>query len=265
MAISHSHILLFSDLRLQNVVGAGRTNRVLELGEQNWHVLNLDYIRGMFAWLFDRHVSTANRHTLDRELAQVLDERSKDWEFALVKLFYRVVLDYEQYQAIDLHGTANAWRFNLNHPIAIRDQYDLVTNLGTAEHVFNQQQFFKTMHDVTRPDGLMIHSFPNQGCYDHGFFNYHPTFVFDLCEANNYHLGALMYADCNELPPKLVQITDRAQYVKLAVDAQLSQCSGLMAVIRKGPSNNEFKIPQQAYYDDRLPAELADAWRNLPH
>ena len=83
----------------------------------------------------------------------------------------------------------------MNLPLPFSDRFDVVTNLGTAEHVFNQYQVFKSAHEKTNPGGIMIHALPNQGCYDHGFYNYHPTFVFDLSQANRYQIVTLLYSD----------------------------------------------------------------------
>jgi 2-polyprenyl-3-methyl-5-hydroxy-6-metoxy-1,4-benzoquinol methylase len=166
--------------------------------------------------------------------------------------------------AVDLHGTPDALQYDLNHPLPFAEKFDVVTNIGTGEHVFNQYQVFKSIHEHCSPSGLMIHALPNQGCYDHGFYNYHPTFVFDLCEANSYQILALILTDGTQKPKKLIKINSRDDYVQLAVDGKLSNYSGLHAILRQAYKPDEFRIPQQGYYDNKLPAELVSAWRRLP-
>ena len=110
----------------------------------------------------------------------------------------------------------------------------------------------------------MVHKLPHQGFYDHGFYNYHPTFVFDLCQANNYQLITLLYCDLTAKPPLMTLLSDRGVYVKLAVSEQVSKYCELLAVFRKPPENASFHVPQQGYYDNQLPPELAEAWSRLP-
>ena len=152
--------------------------------------------------------------------------------FDLAKLFYRIVFGDHTYRAIDLHGTAVAEQYDLNRPLPFSEQFDVVTNFGTAEHIFNQLQMFKSVHDTTKPGGLMIHSLPNQGCYDHGFYNYHPTFVFDLSQANRYEVVTLQHTDGTKTPTVLTLLPDRNTYVRLALEKKLSDYSGLMTVLR---------------------------------
>jgi hypothetical protein len=97
-------------------------------------------------------------------------------------------LGYE-YACIDVDGTPDALMLDLNYdevPIENRGRYDLVTNFGTTEHVLNQLNAFKIIHDLTVPGGVMIHELPAQGLIDHGFFAYNPKFFHMLGSSNHY-------------------------------------------------------------------------------
>ena len=59
-------------------------------------------------------------------------------------------------------------------PAAHRNRYDLTTNCGTTEHVVNQMNSFRIIHDMTKPGGFMLHDLPWSGMYNHGLFNYKP-------------------------------------------------------------------------------------------
>jgi hypothetical protein len=74
-------------------------------------------------------------------------------------------------------------------------QFHVVINSGTAEHVFNACQFFKTVHERTFPGGLMIHAFPFVGWLDHGFYNFNPTLIADLAAANQYAFLIWVYSE----------------------------------------------------------------------
>jgi hypothetical protein len=108
--------------------------------------------------------------------------------------FYQA-LGYE-YACVDIDGSPDAIALDLNYdeaPAQYRGQYDLVTNFGTTEHVINQLNAFKVIHDLTAVGGVMIHELPTQGLLDHGFFNYNPKFFRFLGENNGYETLFLDY------------------------------------------------------------------------
>jgi SAM-dependent methyltransferase len=196
MAIAQPHVALLWALRREGIVGPGKSRSVLDFGEQNWFG---DIAPASLYQLIDQLDGRApdregQRERLDRILAEPLSDLSM---FALAKVFYGIVFGEHVYRAVDLHGTAIAEKHDLNLPLPFADQFDVVTNLGTAEHIFNQCQMFKSVHETTNPGGIMIHSLPNQGCFDHGFYNYHPTFIFDLSAANRYQIVTLQYCSAH--------------------------------------------------------------------
>ena len=263
MAIAYPHILLLWSLRSTGVIGPGKSQSILEFGEQNWFG-DVDPVE-IRQFLDKLEGSDPALSEVRNEFDQVLAApRNGQSLFDLTKLFYRIIFGQHKYRAVDLHGTVVAEQHDLNLPLPFSDRFDVVTNLGTAEHIFNQQQVFKSLHEKTKPGGIMIHSLPNQGGYDHGFYNYHPTFVFDLSQANRYHIVTLLYGDGTTKLCTLTPIPDRTTYVKLALEKKLSNYSGLLAVLRRPLDDAPFVVPRQGYYDNQLPPELMEAWRDLP-
>lgn len=262
MAIAQLQVQLLLALRRNGFIGPGKSRSILELGEQNWYgdieAREIGDLIDVFA------ASTEQAASLRQALQQQLDQPDEWSSFRHAKLFYQLAFGHERYQAIDLHGSPGmALAHDLNLPLPLQEQFDVVTNLGTAEHVFNQYQVFRSIHERCRPGGLMLHALPNQGAYDHGFFNYHPTFLFDLCEANGYGAVLIGYADCSKALHRLHELRSREDYVRMAVDGRLSAQSGLLAVLRKPAGELPFAVPRQGYYDNRLPEALAEAWRKL--
>ena len=93
------------------------------------------------------------------------------------------------YAAIDIDGSPEALQIDLNYdvvPDEHRGAYRLVTNFGTTEHVANQLNAFKIIHDLTAVGGLMMHGVPAQGMFNHGLFNYNPKFFWMLARSNGY-------------------------------------------------------------------------------
>ena len=108
------------------------------------------------------------------------------------QLYARLGLD--AYASIDASGEHGALALDLNSDLltsGFARQFDLVTNLGTLEHCFNQHAAFKNMHDLCQPGGMMIHALTSTGNVNHGFYNYHPRFVADLAAANGYEMARL--------------------------------------------------------------------------
>ena len=88
-------------------------------------------------------------------------------------------LGITKYISFDLFDS-RAEKVDLNLDLKRTDKWDIVTNFGTSEHVFNQQAIFKNCHDLTKTGGISLHCLPVSSGMDHGFFNYHPTFFRSL-------------------------------------------------------------------------------------
>lgn len=176
MAITATHYRLFKSLPLP------QGGSLLEIGEANWYG-DLD----------------------PREAADLsgLDPGSDTYEFDICKRVYAAIFSPSRFVAID-QGGATAVRLDLNKPLGyhtalveyspngdplIADRkFDVIINHGTAEHIFNIAQVFRTMHDACAEGGLMVHDSPFTGWIDHGFYCLHPTLFYDLAAANCYEI-----------------------------------------------------------------------------
>jgi hypothetical protein len=80
-----------------------------------------------------------------------------------------------RYAAIDVSDTPGNIPLDLNFdsvPRRMRHRFQLVTNFGTTEHVANQLNGFRIIHDLTTLGGVMLHALPGEGGLNHGMFNY---------------------------------------------------------------------------------------------
>src|SRR5262245_8625895 len=97
-------------------------------------------------------------------------------------------LDYVSY---DVTEAPFSRVFDLNFhevPEPDRGRAALVANIGTTEHIANQLNAFRTVHDLLKVGGIAIHSVPFAGMLNHALFNYHPKFFFSLIVNNRYRL-----------------------------------------------------------------------------
>jgi hypothetical protein len=96
-----------------------------------------------------------------------------------------------KYASIDFDGHRHSLPLDLNKdrvPIGWRSRFDLLVNAGTTEHVANQDNAFRVMHDLVRKRGIMIHELPAAGTPTHGMITYSIKFFWHLCRENNYEV-----------------------------------------------------------------------------
>jgi hypothetical protein len=94
-----------------------------------------------------------------------------------------------RYASIDIDGSPGSIPADLNCdtvPFEHRNRYAIVTNFGTTEHLANQENAFRVIHDLTMLNGLMIHQVPAQGFLNHGLVNYNLKFFWLLARSNGY-------------------------------------------------------------------------------
>jgi hypothetical protein len=100
-----------------------------------------------------------------------------------------------RYRCLDLYPGEFTIVADLNTyvvPAEDRGRFDLITNIGTTEHITDQVNSFRAVHDFARPGASFLHSVPFSGYFNHGLYNYHPIFFVFLASANEYeivHLG----------------------------------------------------------------------------
>jgi hypothetical protein len=96
-----------------------------------------------------------------------------------------------RYVSLDANGKGNL-AVDLNrkwqHDIG---RFDLVTDFGTGEHIFNQAEVWRTMHTLTKSGGHIVFDRPSEGYPGHCFYLTQETLFRDLADANGYDLKRL--------------------------------------------------------------------------
>src|SRR5262245_17073385 len=145
-----------------------------------------------------------------------------------------------EYAAIDIDGSPESIPLDLNFddvPRKLRGRFQLVTNFGTTEHVANQLQAFKIIHDLAAPGSLMIHNLPTQGYMNHGLVNYNLKFFWMLARSNGYKWIYSDFTLSNEpcrLPDNIV---DSIRNFEGSIDERtrdyLTMDCGILVVLQK--------------------------------
>jgi hypothetical protein len=100
------------------------------------------------------------------------------------------------YRALDIFEGPGVLLCDLNRdslPENLLEKFALVLNSGTTEHLLNQYNAFKVMHDATMPGGEMVHILPISGYTNHGYVHYTSRFFFDLAGYNDYEILQAVY------------------------------------------------------------------------
>jgi SAM-dependent methyltransferase len=164
-----------------------------------------------------------------------------------------------KYQCIDIDGNFGAIALDMNFdplPAEYRGKFGMTTNHGTTEHIFNQLNAFKMIHDLTRPGGLMLHALPFTIHLEHGFFNYQPNLFDALARFNSYKtLGVWVGPDwtLSSLVPWEPSLLN---YLRVAPDS-----SHLLVVLQQKTHDNEFCVPIQTVYEPMVPESALDRYQ----
>ena len=129
---------------------------------------------------------------------QILNlSKLKNIKFSTYDFFKSI--NYVDYKSIDINGALDSYQFDLNFIINekynFQEQFDLVINNGTGEHIFNQYSFFKNFHNLTKKNGFMLNILPFIDWINHGFYNFNPIIFADMAASNNYEIIKISLAN----------------------------------------------------------------------
>lgn len=156
------------------------------------------------------------------------------------KILYKAFFSYRSYTSIDMVAGSEAHIIqDFNQPFDLGRRFGVSINNGTSEHVFNQANFFKAVHDHTEPDGVMIHWTPCTGWLDHGLFNAQPSLIHDLAAANEYQIIVTGLSTVDTLHTYEPRQFDHTARVPPQIENSL-----LCACLRK-TRDHPFKMPIQ--------------------
>jgi hypothetical protein len=174
--------------------GAGRI-AVLDIGSSNLYTAPKE---GVLRFLSSQGINTTSTEIasfaerMDKGSTYDVDSGGVNGAFA-GELFEKAGF---RYNAIDIANGYRTTILDLNHdsvPKPFLSAFDLVLNFGTTEHLLNQYNAFKAIHDATKVGGYIVHSLPCAGYSNHGYFTYTPRCMFDLAGYNGYEVIAFWF------------------------------------------------------------------------
>jgi len=76
---------------------------------------------------------------------------------------------------------------DLNKPSSVAGSFDLVLDHGTIEHCFNVAEAARNLAGAVAGGGFIVQHLP-MNMYNHGFYNFSPTFFVDFYEQNGFDI-----------------------------------------------------------------------------
>lgn len=123
-------------------------------------------------------------HGLAGRMQQVAESRS---------LFLALGIETDFVDIVASRGFEIVLDLNQPAPEAMEGRYDLVYDGGTMEHCFNVGQVMRNILGFARVGGFIVHVNP-LNYYNHGFFNFNPTFYHDWYTQSGNALVTPCYA-----------------------------------------------------------------------
>jgi hypothetical protein len=229
-------IELYRQLKLQGAF-EGITD-VMELGSQDFWCPQKNLVLGLFK---------AFGRTADPELLETRNAQQKP-----AKLLYEAL--GLKYHCVDVDGRVGSVVMDLNFdsiPDEQKGRYNLITNHGTSEHILNQYNVFKTMHDFARPGAIFVHAVPFTVHLEHGFFNYQPNFFDALARYNSYETLGIWVGPDWQLASFIPWDPMLLDYLTLS-----SKTTHLLVVVQRKMYDREFCVPFQEIYEPMVPDEV---------
>src|SRR5262245_26318487 len=159
-----------------------------------------------------------------------------------------------KYGCVDVDGRVGSVVMDLNFdevPASHKGRYGLVTNHGTSEHILNQYNVFKAMHEFARPGGIFLHAVPFTVHLEHGFFNYQPNFFEALARYNSYETLGIWVGPDWQLASFIPWDPILLDYLALS-----SKTTHLLVVAQRKMYDKPFCVPFQESYENMVPDEV---------
>ena len=193
------------------------------------------------------------------------NEFFKDKKYISDESFFKLLgfnevksIDYSDYQKC-------SFVYDLNNPIPkeLHNEFDLIYDGGTLEHIFNVPMVLKNLYSATKNGGRVIHSSPTSNYVDHGYYMFSPIFFTDYYCANKWDIINI-YLFKQETKNLYNLFQERKwsiyAYEPGSIDTWIfggySGLYGTYCVLEKNEKTICEAIPYQGYYRDKIEIDI---------
>lgn len=142
-----------------------------------------DEVARQVAWREDSE-TILRWHALQGQMSRVAESRS---------LFALLGIETDFVDITASRGFEIVVDLNREAPAELAGRYDIVYDGGTMEHCFNVGQVMRNIFAFARVGGFVVHVNP-LNYYNHGFFNFNPTFYHDWYTQSGNAIVSPFYA-----------------------------------------------------------------------
>lgn len=162
---------------------------VLDIGSSNLYSATTEDIEGFVQRFGDKGTGPVREFADRLSFGSGYDPVAGGRNEAFVgELLERVGMKYVAFDIADGYRTTILDLNTAALPKSQCGQYDLVLNYGTTEHILNQLNCFRVIHDAVKVGGCIVHSLPAIGYVDHGYITYTGRCFFDMAGFNEYEI-----------------------------------------------------------------------------
>ena len=163
---------------------------------------------------------------------------------------------FDQVSALDYSDFEDAeYIFDLNSPdipSTLKEQFDVVIDHGTMEHVFHIPNCLANIHGMLKVGGRVIHSSPSSNFIDHGFYTFSPTFFHDYYSANKWVIHTIQVIRTNpqyqEVEAPFFADYEPGIFDHLSSGGLDAGTYGTFCIAKKTRESTSTVIPQQGFY-----------------
>ena len=122
------------------------------------------------------YISVGLQKRIAKELGVVKESITQEYSDGFLK-----AIGVENLQILDISSYENATIIHdLNTPIpnSLRNQFSLVIDIGTSEHVYNVTQSLENLRDLCKAQGHVIVVSPANNWLGHGFYQFSPELFY---------------------------------------------------------------------------------------
>jgi hypothetical protein len=158
---------------------------LLDLGPQDL-TTNKNYIVKILSYRF-------NSNKLENILSNIYEEDGTIKKG--FQPFFYSLWGIENYFSLDYNDSRANYIYDLNKVNNFNMHFDVITNFGTAEHIFNIGTFYENLHNLLNINGIALNITPTYADINHGFYNIHPNVYSQLMKTNDYFQHSFIYLD----------------------------------------------------------------------
>jgi hypothetical protein len=236
MAISKILIEYFCNLKLQGKMNYLQT--VLDMGDQDISG-DLDYFEEIFR-KYNIKFNSEEFNSAKKYPQRPRVSSSTFWKTLQFNVTHR--LDIAALSRDNKDDLLNFFKVDLNFPIEQQiapQTYDLVTDFGNNEHPFNYIEAYKSMHKLTKKNGLIF--IAQQYFRGNGYVNFEPSFFESMAAVNNYKIINNFFIFNNDSKDLLTPVD-----IKILDIINIEKIKGIQInYLFKKTEDSEFKFPYQ--------------------